>query len=175
MVRNRFRRGIAAYLFFAGAMVRGTKAGNGGTMAEATDESKAGKASGKTWGKGEHSRLHWMRQWEIETGQRMSTRNRVSTDGAERLRRAADKKVGRNSAKLAEVLTKKALAGDLASARMLLALAEAKKPVPAKKSKGPTLAEWLLLDLKENGEFKGPKEEKEPWREQVEDEEDEDD
>ena len=117
-------------------------------------------------GKGKHSRLHWIRQWEIETGQRMSTRNRVRTNGAERLRVAADKKVGRNSAKLADVLTKKALAGDLGCAKVLLALAEARKPEPAKKLRGPTLAEWLLLDLKENGQWKGGKKEKEPWEEE---------
>ena len=48
-------------------------------------------------------------------------------NGAERLRIAADRKLGRNSAKLAEALTKKALEGNLGCAKILLALAEAKK------------------------------------------------
>jgi hypothetical protein len=58
---------------------------------------------------------------------------RTRKDGAEALRWAADHKVGKNSKRLAEMLTQKALAGDLASAKVLLALAEGKTPIPVKK------------------------------------------
>lgn len=69
-------------------------------------------------------------------------------DGAERLRLAADKRVGRNSEKLADLLTEKALAGDLASAKVLVGLAEGKKPQPEikKKRRGPSLAEQLAAE-----------------------------
>jgi hypothetical protein len=63
-------------------------------------------------------------------------------DGAERMHQAADKRVGRISEKLADLLSNKALAGDLASARVLFGLAERKKPMqePVKKRRGPGLA-----------------------------------
>jgi hypothetical protein len=69
-------------------------------------------------------------------------------DGAEQLRQAADLRVGWNSEKIADVLTEKALAGDLASAKALVALAEAKKPSPepVKKRCGPSMAEQLAAE-----------------------------
>jgi hypothetical protein len=71
-----------------------------------------------------------------------------SKDGAERLRQAADKRVGRISEKLADLLSDKALKGDLASARVLFGLAERKKPIqePVKKRRGPGLAERLAAE-----------------------------
>jgi hypothetical protein len=53
--------------------------------------------------------------------------------------------VGRNSEKLADLLTEKALGGDLASAKTLVALAAAKKPIPepVKKRHEPSYAEKL--------------------------------
>ena len=69
-------------------------------------------------------------------------------DGAERLRLAADKRVGRISEKLADLLSNNALAGDLASARVLVGLAERKKPIqePVKKRRGPGLAARLAAE-----------------------------
>jgi hypothetical protein len=59
----------------------------------------------------------------------------ASKSGVERLRRALDKRVGRNSEKLAELLTGKAMVGSLAEAKILVELAEGKKPVEKPKKK----------------------------------------
>jgi len=75
-------------------------------------------------------------------------------DGAERLRRAVDRRVGKNSERLAEVLTNKALAGDLAFAKAVVALADAKKPDPVKKPTGPSFAEQLAMEPRWEGEPK---------------------
>jgi len=92
-----------------------------------------------------------MRSDNASTITRRTTKNRrrkqangntSCKDGAERLRQAADKRVGRISEKLADLLSEKALTGDLASARVLFGLAERKKPMqePVKKRRGPGLA-----------------------------------
>jgi hypothetical protein len=77
-------------------------------------------------------------------------------DGAERLRQAADRRVGMNSEKLVDLLTQKALDGDLASTRVLVGLAEGKKPraKPAKKRRGVSLAGQLEAEP----EWKAPAE-----------------
>jgi len=64
---------------------------------------------------------------------------RGNQNGAERLRRAADRRVGMHSEEIADRLTEKALKGDLASAKELMRLAEGKKPLakPVKKRRGP--------------------------------------
>jgi hypothetical protein len=80
-------------------------------------------------------------------------------NGAERLRREADKRVGRNSEKLADVLTAKALAGDLASAKVLVGLAAGKKPMPERKKAGPLRS--LALALEAQPQWQGPSEEEE--------------
>jgi hypothetical protein len=69
-------------------------------------------------------------------------------DGAERLHQAADKRVGRISEKMANLLSNKALAGDLACARVLFGLAERKKPIQelVKKRRGPGLAARLAAE-----------------------------
>jgi hypothetical protein len=132
-----------------GARVGGELAGNGGMMAEAKDEFRIEKVSKKT----DAMRRSWIRRWETDTGQQRNGGNRVKTNGAERLRIAVDRKLGRNSAKLAEVLTKKALAGDLGCAKVLLALSDAKKPEPPKMGKNfLSLSEWLWMGLRENQE-----------------------
>jgi hypothetical protein len=81
---------------------------------------------------------------------REKTTNTDGMDGAERLRQAADKQVGQNSEKLAGLLADKALKGDLASTRVLVGLAERKKPhaKPATKRHGPSLAEQLSAEPK---------------------------
>jgi hypothetical protein len=62
--------------------------------------------------------------------------------------------VGRISEKLADLLTNKALAGDLASARVLFGLAERKKPMqePVKKRRGPGLAARWAAEPEWKGE-----------------------
>jgi hypothetical protein len=56
--------------------------------------------------------------------------------GVERLRQAVDKRVGKNSEKLADVLTEKALGGSLAGTKVLVELAEGKKPEMKRKKRG---------------------------------------
>lgn len=69
----------------------------------------------------------------------------VRGSGVERLKKAANRQVARKSAELAEVLMNKALAGRVESARLLVTLAEKKKPQekPVKKRHGPTLLDLL--------------------------------
>jgi hypothetical protein len=76
------------------------------------------------------------------TRKRAAGGKRAHKDGAERLRQAADKRVGRNSEQLADLLETKALAGNLDSLKVLVMLAERKKPrpVPVKKPRRPSLA-----------------------------------
>jgi hypothetical protein len=78
-------------------------------------------------------------------------------DGTEQLRQAADERVGLNSEKLADLLTEKALKGDLACAKALVALAEGKKPIPepVKKRRGPGLAARLASEPQWRGEEEG--------------------
>ena len=77
----------------------------------------------------------------------------------EQLRREADIRVGRNAAKLAELLTDSALKGDLNSTKTLVGWAEKKKPVAAVK-KGTSFLERLTKTLKSQGDWKGPMDEK---------------
>ena len=79
---------------------------------------------------------------------------RPRKDGAERLRQAADKRVGRISEKLADLLRDKAMAGDLASAKVLFGLAERKKPSPepVKRRRGPRLTERWAAEPEWQGE-----------------------
>jgi predicted nucleotidyltransferase len=83
----------------------------------------------------------------------------ANKDGLEQLRREADIRVGRNAAKLAELLTDSALKGDLNSTKTLVGWAEKKKPVAAVK-KGKSFLERLTKNLKSQGEWKGPMDEK---------------
>jgi hypothetical protein len=73
----------------------------------------------------------------------------------ERLRRAADRRVGRDSEKLAELLSEKALQGDLASAKVLVALADGKKPAPAKQE---SAFKSLIANLAAEPDWKGGEE-----------------
>lgn len=96
------------------------------------------------------------RKTKVKTGSTTKSRTRkpairkkeANQDGAEQLRQEADKQVGLNSEKLADLLAQKALEGDLASTKMLLGLAENKKPraKPGKKRRGPSLAEQLTAE-----------------------------
>ncbi len=84
-------------------------------------------------------------------------------DGVERLRQAANRRVERNFEKLADLLEKKALEGDLASAKTLVALAAGRKPVPdpVKKQRGLTYAQQLAREPQWEG--KAEDEGKEGW------------
>jgi hypothetical protein len=121
--------GIAAFFFSAGVVVRGTLAGNGGTMAETRQELKSKKAKSKASG-----------TTRKRTGRGVAGEESAGKDGAERLRWAADRRLGRNSEKLAAMLAGKALKGDLASTKVLLGLAEGKKPVAEVKGQVRSLA-----------------------------------
>jgi hypothetical protein len=94
------------------------------------------------------------RTTKSRTVERASRAKTSRKDGVERLRQEADKQVGQNSEKLASLLTKKALAGDLASTKVLVGLAERKKPrpEPKKKWRGPSLAERLAAEPEWTGE-----------------------
>jgi hypothetical protein len=69
----------------------------------------------------------------------------VRGNGVERLKKAANRQVARKSEELAEVLMNKALEGRVESARLLVTLAEKKKPQekPQKKSHGLKLIDLL--------------------------------
>jgi hypothetical protein len=77
-----------------------------------------------------------------------TTKTRARKNGVEQLRQEVDRRVGRNSKELAGVLMDKALAGDLASVKVLFGLAERKKPmeVPSKKRSELRVAERLSLE-----------------------------
>ena len=76
-------------------------------------------------------------------------------DGVDRLRWAADRRVGRDSEKLADLLSEKALEGDLASTKVLVALADGKSPAPVKQE---SAFKKLLADLAVEPEWKGEEE-----------------
>jgi len=132
-------------------------AGNGGKMALIRQDLKSDRTSGKT------SSTTNKKTGEEANRRRACQGKAGRKDGAERLRQAADRRVGRNSNELADLLTEKALAGDLASAKVLVGLAERKKPraEPVKKRRGPTDAELLAMeppwqgDLEEDSEETG--------------------
>jgi hypothetical protein len=73
---------------------------------------------------------------------------RAHKDGAERLWQAADKRVGRISEKLADLLEAKSLEGSLNHMKVLVMLAERKRPrpEPVKKPRRPSLAAQLAAE-----------------------------
>lgn len=109
-------------------------AGNDGRMAATEQMLKAEKASKKTGSTTTNKKRRTAR-----TG----GGKRAHKDGAERLRQAADRRVGRNSEKLADLLETKALEGNLASLKVLVMLAERKRPrpEPVKKPRRPSVAQ----------------------------------
>jgi len=109
-------------------------AGNDERMTAKKQELNAGNASRKTG-----STTTNKKQQAAKTG----GGKRAHKDGAERLRQAADKRVGRASEKLADLLETKALEGNLASLKVLVMLAERKKPrpEPVKKPRRSNLAQ----------------------------------
>ena len=116
-------------------------AGNGGKMAVAEQALKTDNASGKTGSTTKKKK----RERAVRTrGDGRTARK----DGVERLQEAADRRVGRNSEKLADLLEFKALEGNLASMKVLVMLAGRKKPrpEPVKKPRWPSLAMRLAAE-----------------------------
>lgn len=71
------------------------------------------------------------RSGTTKSSAKKKTRRRTARkSGAERLRSAADRRVGQNAKRLADLLTEKALAGELAYAKVLVGLADGKKAEP---------------------------------------------
>ena len=130
-------------LLFCGRDGPWSVAGKGGEMSETVQTLEIDDASGT-------------RGSTTKTRKRNAGAGRTArTSGAERLRRAANKKVGRKSDELAEALLNKALKGDVASTKALVDLADGMKPEPARKRDGLSYAQLLMADLEENGEWKG--------------------
>lgn len=122
------------------------QAGNGGKMAQALQELSSTNAEAKTG-----------RTTEGEGPKRARRKYASRKDGAERLRQAADKRVNEISEQLADLLKRKALEGDLASAKTLIGLAAAKKPIPepVKKQSEPSYADKLSKEPKWVGRAEG--------------------
>jgi hypothetical protein len=93
----------------------------------------------------------------VDKTRKPARRRAARKSGAEKLRQEADKQVAQNSKELAGLLTKKALAGDLAYTKALVGLAEGKKPEPEKKRRGLTVAERLAREP----QWEGPPEDDE--------------
>jgi len=85
---------------------------------------------------------YWNNQWDLAMEMARKRKKRQPVDGLESLRRAADRRLRKNMKKLADALTEKAMAGDLGSMKMLVALAEAKKADLVTR-KAPSYALWL--------------------------------
>jgi hypothetical protein len=107
-------------------------------MSLTKQESRTDNASRKTSSTTRHERRE-----QANKARKLAAGTSACKDGAELLRQAADKRVGLNSEKLADLLAENALQGDLTSAKVLIGLAERKKPSkePVKKRRGPSLAE----------------------------------
>jgi len=78
----------------------------------------------------------------------------VRKDGLERLRQGADRELGRNWTTLLAKVREKAETGDQGSIKLLVTLAERKKPraVPVKKARGISLAQRLDAQPEWQGE-----------------------
>jgi len=107
---------------------------NGEQMAEAKQELEVDQASSAT------------SKTTKNKARKPTGRKAAHKSGAEQLRCAADRQVGRNSAQLADLMTEKALKGNLAYTKALMGFAEGKKPEPVKKRRGPTLAQRLKAE-----------------------------
>jgi hypothetical protein len=83
---------------------------------------------------------------KTKRGERASGEETAPLDGAECLRQAVDRRLARNSEKLADLLEAMALEGDLATTKAMVVLADGKKPEPVKKRRGPSQAELLEME-----------------------------
>jgi len=130
-------------LLFRGCEGSRSVAGNDGEMAEALRVLSADVTKEKTSSITKERRPGRARRGKA-----------ARKSAAERLRQLADKRVGRHSKELADLLTGKALKGDLANIRALVGLAEGKKPEPepVKKKRWPTYAMMLAADTPWKGD-----------------------
>ncbi len=110
--------------------------GNDGEMAEAGEQGGSEKGSTAKRKQGAPEKAD-------KPVRRAKRGGAEAQDGADRLRWAVDRRLSRDSEKLADVLHEKALTGDLKHVGAVVSLADGKKPKPKKKKPGPTLAEWL--------------------------------
>lgn len=127
-------------------------AGSGGKMAEIRQELRTKKLKRKTGGTTDDA----AREEVGRRQKRASKKKTAHTDGAERLRQAADRRVGRNANKLANLLTEKALAGSLADTKVLVALAERKKPAPKPERPRRPILPWTAAELEAQPQWEGP-------------------
>lgn len=158
-------------------------AGNGGQMANAEQKLKQGKkssrgatgetvATSKTLESGaEPQRGEGARRGALAPRKRakpgsaphgkqsggVSNNQAAAEDGAELLIKAADQQVKENCGKLSKLLADKALEGNISSARLLIMLAERKKPreEPVKRARRPSLAMRWAAEPKWEGNEEG--------------------
>ena len=118
-------------------------AGNGGTMVDLQSELNTDNAISKT-----------NKRSKRKDGGDESRVRASRADGVERLRRAADKRVGQNSEELANLLIEGAMGGKLAYTKALVGIAERKKPRPApvKKPRRASMAKRLAAEPQWKGE-----------------------
>ena len=121
-------------------------AGNGGKMAEAKQVLEVTKTNSTT------------SSTTVDKTRKPARRRATRKSGAEKLRQEADRRVGKNSVELADLLTQKALTGDLAYTKALVDLADGKKPEPVKKRRGLTVAERLAREPQWEGPSEGEEE-----------------
>jgi len=95
-------------------------------------------------------------------GKKPSGEETAPLDGAECLRQAVDRRLVRNSEKLADMLEAKALEGDLATTKAMVGLAEGKKPAedPMKKRHNLLLAEQWAREPQWQGPPDGEEEDR---------------
>ena len=140
--------GLPRMLVFNGREGPWSVARNGGKMAEAQEALGVEKASSTTNGTTKNKT------------RRPAGRRAPRKSGTEKLRQEADKRVGWNSKKLADLLTNEALKGDLAYTKALVGFAEGKKPEPVKKRRGLTQAERLAREPQWQGKELGDEEDR---------------
>lgn len=133
------REGLPQTLHASGREGPWSVAGNGGKMGVGKQELRTGKARGTT---GKTTRKKRGKR-EKKRDQGPSGEETAVLDGVEQLRQAVDRRLGRNSEELANLLEAKALQGDLATTKAMVGIAEKKKPAekPVMKRVGPSLAE----------------------------------
>ena len=115
-------------------------------------ELRTEKLEGKTGGAGGNA----AGEEAVRRQKRTSKKKAAQTDGAERLRQAADRRVGRNANKLADLLMEKALAGSLANTKVLVSLAERKKPAPKPERPRRPILPWTAAELAAQPQWEGP-------------------
>jgi hypothetical protein len=117
-------------------------------MAEAQPELKAGKRTGNTTSK------TTSRTTKKKTRKTKSGGKATSKDGVELLRQAMNVRLVRDSEALANLISGKALQGDLSNTKAMVGLAAGKKPLPepVKKRRGPSQAARFANEPQWQGE-----------------------